>query len=82
MECLIEGVPVICKKIRGNTDLIKDGFNGLFVDSYKDVSNKISYLNLEIDIFNKMRNNAIKSITNDFSKKKINQLVYEIIKKI
>jgi len=60
MECLIEGVPVICKKIRGNTDLIKDGFNGLFVDSYKDVSNKISYLNLEIDIFNKMRNNAIK----------------------
>lgn len=81
MECLAEGVPVICYKIRGNNDLIKDGFNGFFVNSYKEVPNKIFFLNLDTFYFNKMRNNAIISITNDFSKKHIDQIVYKIIKK-
>ena len=81
MECLMQGLPVICNKIRGNSDLIKDGFNGFFIKSYKDVPNKIYYLNLEKEIYNKMRSNAINSITKDFSKVKINQTVYKIIKK-
>ena len=81
MECLAQGLPVICNKIRGNSDLIKDGFNGFFVNSYKDVPNKILYLSLEKEIFNRMRNNAIKSITKNFSKEKINQTIYKIIKK-
>ena len=80
MECLAEGIPVICNKIRGNNDLIKDGFNGFFVNSYKDVPNKIFYLDLEKEIFNKMRYNAFNSITKDFSKKRIDQIVYKIIK--
>ena len=81
MECLSEGIPVICNKIRGNNDLIKDGYNGFFVNSYKEVPNKIFFLNLDYSFFNKMRNNAISSITKDFSKKKINQRIYKIIKK-
>ena len=81
MECLTQGLPVICKKIRGNKDLIIDGYNGFFVDSCNDVPNKIFFLNLDKTYFNKMRNNAIKSITQDFSQKKINQKIYKIIKK-
>jgi glycosyltransferase involved in cell wall biosynthesis len=80
MECLAQGLPVICNKIRGNSDLIKDGFNGFFVNSYKDVPNKIFYLSLEKEIFNRMRNNSINSITKNFSKEKINQTIYRIIK--
>ena len=80
MECLTQGLPVICNRIRGNSDLIKDGFNGFFVESYKDVPNKIFYLNLEKEIFNKMRYNAINSITKNFSKNQINQRIYKIIK--
>ena len=81
MESLAEGLPVVCSNIRGNNDLIKDGYNGFLVNSYKDVPNKIFFLNLDITYFNKMRNNAIKSITKNFSKKKINQSIYKIIKK-
>ncbi len=81
MECLIEGVPVICKQIRGNSDLIKNGINGLFVDSYRDVPNKILFLNLENKIFNQMRYNAINTITKSFSKKEINKSIYNIIRK-
>ena len=81
MECLTQGLPVICNKIRGNSDLIKDGFNGFFVKSYKDVPNKIFFLNMEKEIYNRMRDNAFNSITNDFSKEKINQTIYKIIKK-
>lgn len=81
MECLLEGIPVICTEIRGNKDLIKDGFNGLFVKSYKEVPNKIFFLNLDKIFFNKMRANAISSITEIFSKKFINHSVYKIIKK-
>ena len=80
MECLMEGIPVICKNIRGNNDLIKDGYNGFFVDSYKEVIFKIFYLNMENKIFNLMRLNAFKSITNEYSKKKINSKIYKIFR--
>jgi len=80
MESLTEGLPVICSNIRGNNDLIKDGFNGFFVNSYKDVPNKILYLNLNKEVFNKMRYNSVNSITKDFSKKQINRKIYNIIK--
>ena len=81
MQCLRDGVPVICNKIRGNVDLIKNGSNGFFVNSYKDVPNLIYSLDSDNKKFNKIRKNAIKSITNEFSKKKINQMIYKIIKK-
>jgi len=80
MECLLEGIPVICKNIRGNNDLIKDGHNGFFVDSYKEVIFKIFYLNMENKKFNLMRLNAFKSITSEYSKKKINSKIYKILK--
>ena len=81
MQSLSAGLPVICYDIRGNTDLIKDGFNGYFVKSYKDVPIKLYYLNLEKDFFSKMRLNAFNTINKDFLKKKINFNLYKIIKK-
>ncbi len=81
MQSLSKGLPVICYNIRGNNDLITDRFNGYFVNSYKDVPNKINYLNLEKDQFNVMRKNALKSIDRNFLKKKINSNIYKIIKK-
>jgi len=82
MESLIEGLPVICNRIRGNVDLIKDNYNGLFVRSFKDVPNKICYLNLEIKIFNKMRKNALKTIDQSYSKMNVNKSIYKIVKSI
>ena len=80
MQCLSEGLPVICYNIRGNNDLIVDKFNGLFVHTYKDVPKKIFYLNLEEVFFNKLRNNAIKSINKNFFENEINYKLYKIIK--
>ena len=80
MQSLSEGLPVICYDIRGNNDLIKNNFNGYFVKSFKDVPNRIHYLKLENDIFNKMRLNAFKSINKDFLKKEINWKLLNIIK--
>ena len=79
MQSLSEGLPVICYNIRGNNDLIRDKFNGYFINSYKDVIGKINYLNLEGVIFNSMRINASNSINKDFDKKKINLNIYKII---
>ena len=81
MECLIEGLPVICREIRGNLDLIKNGYNGLFIEKYNDVPKKIFFLNLENKIYNKMRFNAAKTISKSFSKKEINKSIYLIINK-
>ena len=80
MQSLSEGLPVICFNIRGNNDLIKDKFNGYFINSYKDVPGRIFYLNMEEGFFDKMRINAFKSINKDFSKKQINLNIYKIIK--
>ncbi len=81
MQCLKEGVPVICYNIRGINDLIKDQFNGFFVNNYKEVPNKILYLNLEKNIFNKIRFQALNSISKNYSKKEINKTIYKIIRK-
>lgn len=80
MQSLSEGLPVICYNIRGNNDLIKHKFNGYFVKSYKEVSNRIFYLNLNESFLNSMRLNAFKSINKNFSNKKINLNLYNIIK--
>ena len=47
---------------------------------YKEVVNKIYYLNLENETFNKMRINASNSIDKDFSKKNINLRLFNIIR--
>ena len=44
MECLMNGLPVICYNIRGNNDLIKDKFNGFFIKTFRDVYNLIFYI--------------------------------------
>ena len=79
MQCLSEGLPVICYNIRGNNDLVEDKFNGFFVDTYKDVYKRIFYLNLEEVVFNKLRDNAIKSINKNFFENEINYKLYKII---
>ena len=58
MQCLMNGLPVICYNIRGNNDLIKDKFNGFFVNTFRDVYNLILYLNLEKLFFLKIKLNA------------------------
>lgn len=79
MQSLSEGLPVICYDIRGNNDLIKNQYNGIFVKSYKEVANKIFYLCLKENFFNKMRFNAFKSINRRFLRKEINVNVYKIL---
>lgn len=80
MQSLSKGLPVVCYDIRGNNDLIKDKFNGFLINSYKEVSNKIFFLNLEKEYLNKMRFNAFRSMNKDFFKKQINLNIYKIIK--
>ena len=80
MQCLSNGLPVICYNIRGNNDLIKDKFNGFFVETYKEVTNIILYLNLEKLFFKKIKKNAICSINKNFLKKKINKNLLKILK--
>lgn len=44
MEAMSVGMPVVCSKIRGNTDLIKDGEGGYLFDS-KDAKTLVTALN-------------------------------------
>ncbi len=80
MQSLSKGLPVICYKIRGNKDLVKDKYNGYFIKSYKEVPSRIHFLKLESDVFYQMRLNAVKSIGKDFTNKEINIKIFNIIK--
>ncbi len=80
MQSLSNGLPVICYNIRGNNDLVKNKFNGFFISTYKDVADKLNYLDSNQFFFNKMRINAIKSINKNYSKTQINLKIYNIIK--
>ena len=80
MQSLSEGLPVICYNIRGNNDLIKNEFNGFFINSYQDVKKIILYLNLESNLIDKLRFNAFRTINKNYFKEKINSDIYKIIK--
>ena len=81
MQSLAEGLPVICYNIRGNNDLINDSFNGFFVKSYNEIPTKLSLLNSNLEVFNKMRHNAFKTITNQYLITEINSKLFDIIHK-
>lgn len=80
MQSLLNGLPVICYNIRGNNDLIEDTYNGYFINSCEEVLQKINYLNLETNIFSKMKINALNTINKNFSKDLINSNLFKIIK--
>ena len=81
MQSLAEGLPVICYNIRGNNDLIHDNFNGFFVKSYNEIPIKLSLLKSNLSEFNKIRNNAFKTITNEYLTSEINLKLFNIINK-
>lgn len=33
MEAMAAGMPIVCTRVRGNTDLIQDGVSGVFVEN-------------------------------------------------
>ena len=37
MEAMSSGMPIVCAKIRGNTDLIDDGISGIFSENDPEV---------------------------------------------
>lgn len=40
MEAMSSGMPIVCTKIRGNTDLIEDGISGLFCENTPEALSK------------------------------------------
>ena len=48
--------------------------------TYRDVLVKISYLNLNPDLLNRLKVNASKSITKEYSKESINKKILNIFK--
>ena len=63
MEAMACGLPAICSKIRGNTDLIEDGKNGLFAkNDPEDVSQKIEKLVKDPELRRKLSANALQTI--------------------
>ena len=61
MEAMASGLPIVCSRIRGNTDLIKDGEGGFLcapddVDGFKNAIEKLlcdSYLREKMGAANK-----------------------------
>ena len=71
MEAMACGLPVICSKIRGNTDLVDDGDNGVFaVNNPDDVAMKIKKLG-SIDQF---RRTLADSAENSIKKFDLNEV--------
>ena len=64
LEALSFGIPVICSRNAGASDLIVDGFNGFLVDAGDEVAikNKLNWIDSNRDKFVLMRNNASISV--------------------
>lgn len=81
MEAMAASLPIVCSDIRGNNDLIINGFNGLLVktNNEKDFSCGIKkYLN-NIEFANKCGTNAKESVL-DFSLSRVEKSMKKIYK--
>lgn len=47
MEAMASGKPVICSRIRGNTDIVEDGVNGFLIDPHSPQSIALAIARLE-----------------------------------
>ena len=81
MEAMACGLPVVCSRIRGNVDLIKNGDGGLLcasneIDEYKDAINNILTNRSLAEKMGQVNVNRVRNC--DISKvREMNRLIYE-----
>ncbi len=84
MEAMSVGLPAVCSRIRGNTDLIEDGVGGYLFDS-KDANTLVAalekILNDSNETLKSMGENNIK-VMESFDKLKVNEVMHELYKKV
>ena len=84
MEAMSVGMPVVCSKIRGNTDLIQDGEGGYLFDS-KDAKSLVAALNKAL-VDNKTKHSTMGQINvetmKSFDKTRVNDVMKELYSKL
>ena len=84
MEAMSVGMPVVCSKIRGNTDLIVDGEGGYLFDS-KDAKSLVAALNKAL-VDNETRRSEMGQINvetmKSFDKERVNEVMKELYSNI
>lgn len=81
MEAMASGLPVICSNIRGNTDLVRNGYNGLLCSNIEDYINAIEQLSknhMEREYYSR----NCKRMINHFSANRVNSIMTAIYKTI
>jgi len=84
MEAMSVGLPVICSKIRGNTDLIEDGVGGYLFDS-KDEQTLVLALKRSLADLPTVRENmgqANIETMKSFDKEKVNELMKQLYEQL
>lgn len=79
MEAMAAGLPVICSKIRGNTDLIKNGTGGYIVPTY-EIQGYVQAFNIIINDkkLNRKMSDYNRKIIKKYDKKTINIIMKNI----
>ncbi len=84
MEAMSVGLPVICSKIRGNTDLIEDGVGGYLFDS-KDEQTLVLALKRSLADMPTVRENMGQTnieTMKSFDKEKVNELMKQLYEQL
>ncbi|SEA51172.1 Glycosyltransferase involved in cell wall bisynthesis [Pseudobutyrivibrio sp. ACV-2] len=84
MEAMSVGMPVVCSKIRGNTDLIEEGIGGYFFDSH-DAATLVTALNKALsDNLTKREQmgQANIEVMKQFDKETVNKVMRELYSKL
>ena len=80
IESLSCGIPVVCRKIRGNIDLVRDNYNGILFEDIKEIPTKLIKIINDKKKYNLYSKNAYRTIDIKYSKKFICQKIFKFIK--
>ncbi len=82
-EAMAGGLPVVCSRIRGNVDLVKNGINGYLVDP-DDIAGwtyTLTTLLADENLRQTFQENALSSIT-DYSHENVTKELYSLYRKV
>lgn len=84
IEAMACGVGVIATPVGGIVDFLKDRENGLFCEpgNPKDIAEKIKLLLVDKELFNRLVNNGLKTIKEEYNWDKISEKIKEIYQQI
>ena len=82
IEAMAQGIPVLGARTGGICEVIKDGYNGFFVNGSNEIANRIMQLYADTEKYMQLSKNALDTYREEFTSEKMHNRYIDLYKKV